>query len=291
MKVIDKLESFSRNNALSIISGLVVVLLFVVFLPHFNQVFDWIRSVWLSLTTPKQDSTYQSEHYYFVINTLMPLGMFLLTIVSVLFVRQSIIENTKQRKLESVDKLIRDSVLELKEILQSRVLLPEIIAEVLEDKYSEKSQEWDINKVIIQVNAFIAISESIPNRRLVQAVSSCLKSHHFHYNSFNAAMELKNQYSLLIDLILRRQKLERDIEYNEVTLKFCDYLLPVLQWCAEDKEEIDELSERVKKVSAVYEDGLQVRLNASIGVVKFDYDYKKFDNLSCKDILEYKSKG
>lgn len=232
---------------------------------------------------------YQAEHIYYITNIISPILALLLTFVSVLFLGCSILDNTKQRKLESVDRLIDRAASELKSILRNQVEMPDAIRDFLNDPCAANTPKWDINKVITQTNTFLSISDSIPNQRIPQSVRMWLSSSSFTHDNFTALSVLQYEYEILIELILRRQRIEVDANYNEVTLKRFEYLFEVLSWVNHfnDDSELISISNKLDQIVYPSENTLRTRIPSPWLVEDFDNEFKKLDGLSCQEILDF----
>lgn len=290
--MLDRFETLTLENPKKVVTILLLtlsILAFFIFEDLLNEVLILVSNLFKLLITGKGSSS-DAEHFYYVVNVVSPVLLIILTLFSVIGIVKTIRDNTKQRKLEGMDKLINISVAELKVILDSTVYPPPIIAEILGDDYSKKTNQWDIRKVVTQVSAFIDIADSIPNKRLSESVRMFVTSPDFHYNSFDASVVVLNQYISLLELILMRQKVEKDKHYNEVILNCCEYLYPFLDWVyGSNDEQLGALSESIDKIQFPKEsffslkDGLSYQMN----VKKFDSSYGKYDGLSCIEILSH----
>lgn len=174
------------------------------------------------------------------------LAMPLITALSVVFLYRSILANTRQSAIASIDALIEGHVDSLEKFLKKDVRgLPYSIKWILADKGDVGTSDWDVKRLIVQYNAYLSLEKNITQSNIRPAMFeyldlSCL------VNGEQVIDVLTSDWVDLIALLKKRETLEVD-EYKNIyvlqRLKGVYKVLEFTDWLEDDElNSIDDLT-------------------------------------------------
>ncbi len=174
------------------------------------------------------------------------LSMPIVTTLSVIFLYFSIQQNTEQNKIsahkqeiESLDNLISIYENNLHSFLGRSVDLPYAIKFILADKGSDEDmkQKWDVNRLILQLNCYLSISENVSQSNVRPAMYDLLNIDLKH-NGTLIGYTLSTELLEIVDLLTKRAELTKGESRNTHLFKKLQGLVTVLQfsdWLGEEE--------------------------------------------------------